>query len=208
MWRAFCTDFFIIRQTIKRLSMAEIIVLWMLGLIVIAIAWGGIDKIAVPIKTFAQSLQTPELSKCLQIVVASLFALAVFWIMAATDNNYMEEWVGLPALLIWVGGLWLIPFRFDAVGHYWLSALAIGVILVLCWVGSSAYHSPRTHASADVSIEANVSMQQTDVSMQQGQDASSSLTGLGFLFWIALIGLTVAAIARYTSTWNTGILNS
>jgi hypothetical protein len=202
-------NFFIIRQTIKRLSMAEIIVLWMLGLIVIAIAWGGVDKIAVPIKTFAQSLQTPELSKCLQIVVASFFALVVFWIMAATDNNYMKEWAGLPALLIWVGGLWLIPFRFDAVGHYLFSSLAIGVILVLCWVGSSAYHSTRTHhASADVSIEANVSMSQTNASTQQGQDTSPSLTGLGFLFWIALIGLTVAAIARYTSTWNTGILNS
>jgi hypothetical protein len=188
--------------------MAEIIVLWMLGLIVIAIAWGGVDKITGPIKTFAQSLQTPERSKCSQIVVASLFALALLWIMAAADNNYMEEWAGLPALLIWAGGLWLIPFRFDAVGNYWLSSLAIGVILVLFWVGSSSYHSTRTHASTDVSIQANVSMQQTDASMQQGQDASSSLTGLGFLFWIALIGLTVAAIARYTSTWNAGVLNS
>ncbi|MBX3331426.1 MAG: hypothetical protein KF722_13550 [Nitrospira sp.] len=185
--------------------MAEIIVLWMLGLIVIAIAWGGVDKIAAPIKTFvktfAQSWQTPERSKCLQIVVVSLFTSAVLWIMATADNNYMEGWAGLPALLIWAGGLWLIPFRFDAVGHYWLSSLAIGVILVLFWVGSSSYHSTRTHASTDVSIQANVSM-------QQGQDGSSNLTGLGFLFWIALIGLTVAAIARYTSTWNAGVLNS
>ncbi len=181
--------------------MAEIIVSWILGLIVIAIAWGSVDKIAVPIKAFAQSWQSPNRRKCLQIVVTSLFALALLWIIASTDSNYMEEWAGLPTLLIWAGGLWLIPFQFDAVGHYWLSFLAIGVILILFWVGSSSYHSTRTHASTDVSIQATISM-------QQGQDASSSLTGLGFLFWIAFIGLTVAAIARYTSTWNAGVLNS
>jgi len=188
--------------------MAEIIVLWILGLIVIAIAWEGVDKIAVPIKTFAQSLQTPERSKRLQIVVAGLFALVLLWVMTTADNNYMEEWADLPTLLIWAGGLWLIPFRFGAVGHYGLSFLAISVILVLFWVGSSSNHSTRTHAWTDVSIQADVSMQQAGTSMQQGQDASSRLTGLGFLFWTALIGLTVAAIARYTSTWNVVALNS
>ena len=188
--------------------MAEMIVLWVLGLIVIAIAWGGVEKIAVPMKTFARSLQTPEPSKHVQIVVTSLFALALLWIMAVADHNYMEEWAGLPALLIWAGGLWLIPFRFDAVGQYWLSFLAIGVVLALFWMGSSSYHSTRTHTSTDASIRTDVSMQQADSSMRQGQDASSRLTGLGFLFWIALIGLTVAAIARYTSTWNVVALNS
>ncbi|HKU53371.1 MAG TPA: hypothetical protein VJQ25_12930, partial [Nitrospira sp.] len=96
--------------------MAEILVLWMLGVIVIVIAWGGIDKIAAPLKTLAQSLQTPKRSKRLQIAVASLMALAVLSIMAASADNNMEEGVGLPALLIWAGGLWLIPFRFDMVG--------------------------------------------------------------------------------------------
>ena len=48
---------------IKRLSMAEILVLWMLGVIVIAIGWGGIDRIIVPIKILARSLQTQERSK-------------------------------------------------------------------------------------------------------------------------------------------------
>jgi len=175
--------------------MAEILVLWMLGLIVIAIAWGGIDKIAAPLKMLAQSLQTPERSKRLQIVVASLMALAVLSIMvAAADNN--EEGVGLPALLIWAGGLWLIPFRFDMVGHYWLSSLAIAVILVPLWVGKTSSHA-STRADA-----------QTDVSTQQGQDRSAGATGLGFLFWIFLFGLTVAAIARYTSGWNAAALNS
>ena len=189
--------------------MAEILVLWMLGLIVISIAWGGIDKIAGPIKTLAQSFQTPELSKHLQIAVASLFALAMVSIMAvAVESNDIEEWVGLPMMLIWAGGLWLIPFRFDA-GHYWLSAMAIGVILALFWFGNISYHSTRTYASTDSSIQqVHVSIQQTDVSAQQGQETSTRVTGLGFLFWIVLIGLTVAAIARYTSTWNAAALNS
>ena len=176
--------------------MAEILVLWVLGLIVIAIAWGGIDKIAVPLKMLAQSLQTPERNKRLQIVVASLMALAVLSIMVAAADNNMKEGIGLPALLIWAGGLWLIPFRFDMVGHYWLSFLAIAVILVPFWVGKTSSHaSTRTDA-------------RTDVSTQQGQDRSAGATGLGFLFWIFLFGLTVAAIARYTSAWNAAALNS
>jgi len=175
--------------------MAEILVSWILGLIVIAIAWGGIDKIAAPLKMLAQSLQTPERSKRLQIVVASLMALAVISIMVIAADN-MEEGIGLPALLIWAGGLWLIPFRFDMVGHYWLSSLAIAVILVPFWVGKTS-----SHASTRTDV-------QTDVSTQQGQDKFASATGLGVLFWIFLIGLTVAAIARYTSAWNTTALNS
>lgn len=176
--------------------MAEILVLWILGLIVIAIGWGVIDKITGPIKAIAQSVQIPERSKCLEIVVASLLGFAVILIMvgaADTSDSSMGKGTGLPALLIWAGGLWLLPFRVDAIGHYWLTSLAIAVVLVLFWMVTASHSSTRTHAK-------------TDVSTQQGQD--TSVTGLGFLFWIFLIGLTVAAIARYTSTWNAAALNS
>lgn len=178
---------------IERISMAEILVLWILGLIVIAIGWGVIDKIAGPIKAMAQSVRTPERSRRLEIVVASLLAVAVIAIMvAAADHNSVGE--GLPALLIWAGGLWLIPFWFDVVRHYWLLSLVIAVILLLLWIGRASHSSTRMPAQTDVST--------------QGQDTSTSVTGLGFLFWIFLIGLTVAAIARYTSTWNAAALNS
>jgi hypothetical protein len=183
----------------KRLSMAEIIVLWMLGLIVIAIAWGGVDKIAVPIKSLvkalAQSMRTPERKRRFEIASASLFALAGMSIMVATAGNSMRDWVDMPALLVWAGGLWLVPFRFDAVGHYWLSSLAIVVILALFWVGSDSHPSTGAHA-------------RTNVLTQQGQDTSTGITGLGFLFWIILIGVAVTAIARYTSTWNAVAFNS
>ena len=98
--------------------------------------------------------------------------------------------------------LWLIPVRVDPIGHYWLSILAIAVILVLFRIGTTSHPSTSTHAQTDVSTQ-----QGQDIS-QEGQDTSASLTGLGFLFWIVLIGLTVAAIARYTATWNAGVLNS
>lgn len=181
-------------KSIERLSMAEILILWMLGLIVIAIAWGIIDRIVVPIKILAQSLQTPERSKRLEIAVASLLALAIISIVTAATDNSTGEAADLPALLIWAGGLWLVPFRFGAMGHYWLSSLAIAVILILFWVRSP---SPSTRAHA-----------LTDVLPQQGQHTSTSVTGHGVLFWILLIGLTVAAIARYTSMWNAAALNS
>ncbi len=175
--------------------MAEIFILWILGLIVIAIAWGITDKLAVPIKTLAQSLPTLGRSKRLEIMVASLLTLVVLSIMAVAADHTMEEGAGLPTLLIWAGGLWLIPFQADAVGHYWLSSLAIAIILALFWVVSASSSSRQPHA-------------QTDVSTHQEQDSSTSVTGISFLFWIFLIGLTVAAIARYTSTWHAAALNS
>ncbi len=179
--------------------MAEIIIIWMLGLIVIAIGWGVVDRIGVHIKALvkvlAQSAQIPARSRRVQVVVASLLALTVLSIMVAAADNRMGESIGLPALLIWAGGLWLIPFWFDVVGHYWLSLPAVAVMLALFWVGNVPHSSTRVHA-------------QTDGSTQEGQDTPTSMTGLGFLFWVFLIGLTVAAIARYTSTWNAAALNS
>lgn len=178
--------------------MAEILVLWMFGLIVIAIGWGVIDKITGPIKAVVRSLhrslRRPERSKRLEIVVASLLGLAVISIMVTAADHSVGEGASLPTLLIWAGGLWLIPFQFDAVGHYWLLSFVIAVMLLLLWVGRASYSSTRMYAQTDVST--------------QGQDTSTSVTGLGFLFWIFLIGLTVAAIARYTSTWNAATLNS
>ncbi len=174
--------------------MAEILVLWILGLIVIAIGWGVIDKITGPIKAIVRSLHRPERSKRLEIVVASLLALAVISIMVTAADQSVGEGASLPTLLIWAGGLWLIPFRFDVVGHHWLSLPAVAVMLALFWVGNVSHSSTQVHARTDIST--------------QGQDTSTSVTGLGFLFWIFLIGLTVAAIARYTSTWNAVALNS
>lgn len=179
--------------------MAVILILWMLGLIVIAIAWGGVDKLAVPIKTVVQSLPTPKLSKCLEFIGGTLLAVTVLSIMMiAADNgsmNNLGEGGGLPTLLIWAGGLWVIPFQFDHVGHYWLASLAIAIVLVLFWVWGTTSPATRTHA-------------QTSVSAQQGQDTSAGETSLGFLLWIVLIDLTVTAIARYTSTGNAVALNS
>lgn len=174
--------------------MGEILISWILGLLVLAIAWGVTDRIVVPLKTLARSLRTRERSKRMEIVVASLFALAVLSIIVPAADINIGEGAGLPALLIWAGGLWLIPFRFDAVEHYWISSLAIAVALVFFWVRKTP-SSTRTDAS-------------TDILVRQEQDTSARLTGLGFLFWIFLIGLTVAAIARYTSTWNAVALNS
>lgn len=173
--------------------MAEIIVVWILALIVIAIGWGVVDRIAIPLKVFAQSLQTPERVKRFEFVIASLLALALVSIMVVAADS-MGEIASLSPFLIWTGGLWLIPFLFGAVGNYWISVLAIAAILILFWIKSTSYSSRRAHARTDVSI--------------QQDKPPTSLTGLGFFLWLVLIGLTVAAIAKYTSTWNAGSLSS
>ncbi len=184
--------------------MAVILFVWVLALIVLAIAWGGIDRLTIPLKTCVLSLQPLKGSRRLEIIGASLLALAVFSIMATAPSYWVEnmgEWVSLPTLLVWAGGLWLVPFRLDVVEHYWPLSLAIAVILGLLWMGS-IIHSP-TNSHRPVHAE------QVDVSIQQEADRPAGVTGsLGFLFWTVLIGLTVAVIARYTATWNTVALNS
>lgn len=182
--------------------MAEMLVLWMLGLIVIAIAWGGIDKLAVPIRAVAQALQAPVPSKALESGAASLLALAVFSIMLSTMGNEVDDmagWVSLPTILVWAGGIWLIPFRFPAVGHYWPFSLALAVILVLLSVGYTSHAPTHTPTHAQTHME---------LSTQQGQDASTRVSGRGFLIWIFLLGLTVAVISRYIATWNPAVYMS
>ena len=83
--------------------MAEIIVVWILALIVIAIGWGVIDRITIPLKALAQLPQTPKWYQRLEIVIASLLALAVISIMVAAADGIGEMPV-LPSLLIWAGG--------------------------------------------------------------------------------------------------------
>ena len=176
--------------------MAEMLVLWILGLIVIAIAWGGIDKLAVPIKAVVQALRAPVRSKSLEIGAASFLALAAFSIMLSTAGSEVDNmagWVSLPTILVWAGGIWLIPFRFPAVGYYWSFSLALAVILVLFSVVNTSHAPTHTPTQAQIQIEA---------SAQQEQHTPTRVSGLGFLLLIFLIGLTVAVIARYTSMWS------
>jgi len=184
--------------------MALILVMWLLGMIVLAITWGVTDRMAIWIKARMQSLEPLKPSRRLEIIAASLLALAVFGTMEfATDQGPSNRgaWVSLPTLMVWAGGLWLVPFRLDMVSQHWPVSLAVAVMLILFWVGSTVHTS--THAPADTHVE------QQDTSIQQGSDKSTSVTGgLGVLFWIFLIGLTVAVITRYTSAWNMASLNS
>ena len=184
--------------------MAMILVMWLLGMIVLAITWGVTDRITIWIKARVQSLQPLKPSRRLEIIAASLLALAVFGMMASVTDQGLSNrgaWVSLPTLMVWAGGLWLVPFRLDMVSQHWPVSLAVAVMLVLFWVGSTVHTSTHTPTATHV--------EQQTTSIQQGSDRSTGVTGgLGVLFWILLIGLTVAVITRYTSTWNVASLNS
>jgi hypothetical protein len=170
--------------------MIEILVLWILGLIAIAIAWKDTNGAAVSVKSrvrsFAQLVQVPRQSKYLEMVVGSLLAITVLSIMVLAGNTHVAERDGLPTLFVWAGGLWLVPFRFNAVGHYGLSFVVSAMILGGFLVWSMDFPSLRMHAKRAISA-------------QQGRDTSAGVTGFAFLFWIFLIGLTFAAITHYTS---------
>lgn len=182
--------------------MAEILlVAWILGLIVIAIAWGGMDLLIATIKTTLKDIipcfRTAKRRRQLEIVIPTILALAVVALAATNQQHHtITEWARLPKLLLWAGTLWLIPFEFHAIGHNWFLFLSLGVILaLLLLLWSTSYPSLRRHAP-------------TDFPLQPERGTSIRVTGRRFIIWILLVGLTVAALARYTSTWKTTVPDS
>lgn len=169
--------------------MIEMLVLWILGLIAISIAWGDtgmVVSVKSRVTNFAQSIQSPGRRKYAEVMIGSLFAMSVLSIMVFSGHTHVAAKDGFSTLLVWAGGLWLVPFQFDAAGHFWLAFVVSATILGGSWVWGMDFPSLRMHA-------------QTAVSTRRRQDTSAGVTAVGFLFWISLIGLAFAAITHYTS---------
>lgn len=90
-------------------------------------------------------------------------------------------------LAIWAGGLWLTPAGPSMIGVSWMPFLFVAIFIVLFWV--AAPPPPKRTSRAG---------EQTATSIVQEKDTTVTAADLGVLFWVLLVALAIAALARYT----------
>lgn len=86
-------------------------------------------------------------------------------------------------LAIWAGGLWLTPVGPPLIGVYWMPFLFVAIFIALFW--AAAPPPPK-----------RTGKQSTDSTMQE-ENTGATVASLGLLFWVLLVGLAIAALARY-----------
>lgn len=86
-------------------------------------------------------------------------------------------------LAIWAGGLWLTPVGPPLIGVYWMPFLFVAIFIALFW--AAAPPPPK-----------RTGKQSTDSTMQE-ENTAATVAGLGLLFWVLLVSLAIAALARY-----------
>lgn len=85
-------------------------------------------------------------------------------------------------LAIWAGGIWIVPFGPYLWGVPWLTFLLMGLLMALLLsTFSTQGQRPRTRAEA----------------VAQAEEASAAVVFFNVFFWILVIVLLVAIIARY-----------
>ncbi len=86
-------------------------------------------------------------------------------------------------LAIWAGGLWVTPVGPPLIGVYWMPFLFVAIFIALFW--AAAPPPPRRTGEP------------SPASAVQEERTATTVAGLGFLFWVLLVGLAIAALARY-----------
>ncbi|MDF0651564.1 MAG: hypothetical protein P0121_08875 [Nitrospira sp.] len=90
-------------------------------------------------------------------------------------------------LAIWAGGLWLTPIGPSTIGVYWMPFLFVAIFIALFWIAAPP-PPKRTNRAGEP----------TTTSAMQENDPAVTTADLGVLFWILLVALAIAALARYT----------
>jgi hypothetical protein len=91
-------------------------------------------------------------------------------------------------LLIWAGGVWMAPRTSPWRGAYWLTFIAVGLVITLLLAATVPRHRPP---------------KTTAESQRQGQLEETQraiLLAFGAFFWILLAALIVAIVGRYLMT--------
>ena len=85
-------------------------------------------------------------------------------------------------LAVWAGGIWLTPMGPIFYGAYWVPFIFFGIFMLLLLIAAApGPRRPRTPAEA----------------AEQEQVAAASATAFGVFFWMLLIALLIAIVARY-----------
>lgn len=127
----------------------------------------------------------------MEIAVSLVLALAVIWglIAFAGGSSGVNVWPVLVLffLAIWAGGLWLSPVGSSVIGVPWMPFLFVAIFIALFWIAAPP-PPKRTRRVGE----------QTTTSPAQEENTAVTAADLGVLFWILLVGLAIAALARYT----------
>ena len=86
----------------------------------------------------------------------------------------------------WAGGVWLTPVGPALWGGYWLPFVLIGLFVALL-LAAAAEPTRRDY------------LRRKTAPVQEAEAETVAVTFFGVLFWILMIGLAVAVIARYLS---------
>lgn len=84
----------------------------------------------------------------------------------------------------WAGGVWLTPFGPTVWGGYWLPFVLIGLFVALL-------------LAAAAEPTRGDSIRRRTAPVQEAEAETVAVTMFGMLFWILMIGLVAAVIARY-----------
>jgi hypothetical protein len=123
----------------------------------------------------------------IEILIALFVAFAVFWTLLAYGGEG-REWSAWPMFLLFFVailpvGLWLAPVGPSLVGVYWVPFLFVAVFIAQFWASAPPPVRRLGRRTSEPSVP--------DIP----DDAAPA--GLGVLFWLLLVGLSMAALVRY-----------
>jgi hypothetical protein len=129
----------------------------------------------------------------IEILIALFVAFAVFWALLAYTGE-RGGWSAWPMFLLFFfailpGGLWLAPVGPPLVGVYWVPFLFVAVFIAQFWAFSAPI-PPRRLECRSAEPSAPI----------MPDDASAAPAGLGAVFWLLLVGLSIVALFRYATS--------
>ncbi|HSA88068.1 MAG TPA: hypothetical protein VLE46_17965 [Nitrospira sp.] len=129
----------------------------------------------------------------IEILIALFVAFVVFWTLLAYGGEG-KEWSAWPMFLLFFVailpvGLWLAPVGPPLVGVYWVPFLFVAVFIAQFWAFSAPI-PPRRMECRSAETSAPI----------KPDDASADPAGLGAVFWLLLVGLSIVALFRYATS--------
>jgi hypothetical protein len=127
----------------------------------------------------------------LHFLAALIFALLFTFIFAAGFRR-KGPWASMVLVFIiiflatWAGGVWLHPVGVPLWGVHWMAFLFVGLVITL--VLAAAVPSAREESTVEL----------VDV-REEKAERKAALGALGVFFWVLVIALVVAIVARYAS---------
>jgi Ca2+/Na+ antiporter len=131
----------------------------------------------------------------IEFLISVVVALVLCVIFALVTRSHRRRtgfvWFFLFVLLAtWAGGLWIRPFG-PALGDIrWLQFLVVGLLVVLMFALFAPLKPPKGRQDT---------LEQLEEIARQKEFAKVTYITLGIVFWVVLVILAIAIIARYVA---------